>query len=107
MDAKEEEEEEETEGIKIIDARNGFNKLSHLEMLWMVRHFWLSGMIFSLNCYCHEALAVVHRPAALCNIMTSREGVTQVDPLSMILYGLALLLLDEFMRAAYPGVPQP
>ena len=25
-------------GTTIVDARNGFNKMSHLEMLWTVRH---------------------------------------------------------------------
>ena len=29
--------------IKIIDSKNGFNKLSRLEMLWTLRHLWLEG----------------------------------------------------------------
>ena len=76
-------------------------------MICTVRHHWLSGTRFALNFYRHEDLLIARRPESLCHIITIREGVTQVDPLSMILYGLALLLLDEFMRAAYPGVPQP
>ena len=37
----------------LVDARNGFNKLSRLEMLWTVRHRWLAGSRFAFNCYRH------------------------------------------------------
>ena len=40
-------------GTTIIDACNGFNKLSRLEMLWTVRHHWLAGARFAFNCYRH------------------------------------------------------
>ena len=106
-EVKEEEVVEETEGITLVDDRNGFNKLSLLAMLWTVRHRLFSGEIFALNCYFHEALLVVLRTAALCHIMTSRKWVTQGDPLSMVLYVLSLFPLDEAMRAADPGVLQP
>ena len=95
---------EETEGISRIDARNGFNELSRLSMIWTVRHYWSAGAIFALNCYQHEEILVVHRPEALCHIMTSREGFTQVEPLSMILYGLAFLTLAQAMQVADMGV---
>ena len=32
----------------LIDARNGFNKLSLLPMLWTVRHLWPAGTRFVL-----------------------------------------------------------
>ena len=30
-----------TEGVLLVDARNGFNELSRKAMLWTVRHLWL------------------------------------------------------------------
>ena len=50
---REEEEGEETEGLIHIYARNGFNKLYLLIMLWTVRHRFPLGVIFTLNCYRH------------------------------------------------------
>ena len=40
-------------GTTIVDACNGFNKLSRLEMLWKVRHRWPAGARFVFNCYRH------------------------------------------------------
>ena len=41
----------------LIDARNGFNDLSRLAMLWNVRHRWPVGSRFAFNCYiCSEKL---------------------------------------------------
>ena len=37
----------------------------------------------------------------------SREGVTQGDPLSMVLYGITLVPLAEELRAADPGLLSP
>ena len=33
----------------IINAHNGFNKLSHLAMLWTVRHCWPEGVRLTFN----------------------------------------------------------
>ena len=33
----------------LVDALNGFNKLSCLSMLWMVRHHWPAGARFGFN----------------------------------------------------------
>ena len=37
----------------------------------------------------------------------SREGVTQGDPLSMVLYRITLVPLAEELRAAHPGFLSP
>ena len=37
----------------------------------------------------------------------SREGVTQGDPLSMVLYGITLAPLTEELRAVYLGLLSP
>ena len=39
----------EPSGTMLVDARNGFNKLGRLEMLWTVRHRWPAGARFAFN----------------------------------------------------------
>ena len=41
--------EAEPSGTALVDAHNGFNKLSRLEMLWTVRHRWPAGARFAFN----------------------------------------------------------
>ena len=36
-------------GTTLVDARNGFNELSRLAMLWTVRHHWTTGTRFAFN----------------------------------------------------------
>ena len=43
--------EAEPSGTTLFDARNGFNELSRLAMLWTVRHRWPTGASFAFNCY--------------------------------------------------------
>ena len=64
--------------ITLTDARNGFNKLSRLAMLWTVRHRWPEGARFTLNCYRHWAQLLLHQPGEPPVQILSREGVTQV-----------------------------
>ena len=42
-------------GMTLVVTHNGFNELSRLEMLWMVRHHWPAGGRFSFRCYKHWA----------------------------------------------------
>ena len=42
-------------GTTLVDACNGFNELSHLVMLWTVRHCCLAGARFAFNFYKHWA----------------------------------------------------
>ena len=46
---KEEEAVEETKGFIFIDAKNGFNELSRLAIIWMVSHRCPPSAIFALN----------------------------------------------------------
>ena len=101
---KEEEAGYDNEGLTLIDAINGFNDLSCLAIIWTVRHLCPLGARFTLNCYHHEVLFVAFLTTVLCHIISSREGVTQGDPLLIVLYGLALLPLDQDMREAGPGL---
>ena len=40
-------------GTMLVDAHNGFNDMSRLTMLWMVRHRWMAGARFTLKIYRH------------------------------------------------------
>ena len=41
--------EAEPSGTILVDARNGFNELSRLTMLWTLRHRWPAGVRFAFN----------------------------------------------------------
>ena len=49
----------EPSGKTLVDARNEFNKLSRLAMLWTVRHRWPAGSRFAFNCYRHWAQLLI------------------------------------------------
>ncbi len=85
------------EGLTLVYARNGFNKLSRYAMLWTTRHDWPKGARFSFNCYRHYARCLARSPGGEPSILLSREGVTQGCPQSGILYGLGLLPLVEYL----------
>jgi hypothetical protein len=93
--------------VLLVDATNGFNELGRKAMLWTVRHRWANGTRFSFNCYRHSAQLLMRRRGGDCEIILSREGVTQGDPLSMVLYRFALTPLAETLRARVPTVVQP
>eukprot|EP00957_Ditylum_brightwellii_P157649 11999074-Ditylum_brightwellii.AAC.1 len=61
-------------GTTLVDARNGFNKLSRLAMLWTVRHWWQQGTRFLFNWYQHWALLIIRQPGGPPVILHSKEG---------------------------------
>jgi hypothetical protein len=91
----------------MVDAINGFNELGRKGGLWTVRHRWPGGSRLAFNCYRHSAQLILRRRGQDCLIILSQEGVTQGDPLSMIIYGVALTPLSEQLRRDVPGVLQP
>ena len=66
----------EPSGTMLVHACNGFNELSHLAMLWTVRHRWLSGARFAFNFYKHWAQLHLRQLGELPVTILSREGVT-------------------------------
>ena len=94
----------EPSGTTLFHACNGFNELSHLAMLWNVRHRWPSGARFAFNFYKHWAQLLLRQPGELPVTILSREGVTQGDPLLMVLYGITLVPFAEELRAADSGL---
>ena len=87
-------------GTTLVDACNGFNDLSHLEMLWMARHCWPAGVVFAFNFYRHWAQIILRQPCDAPFILLIQEGVTQGDPLLMFLYGITLVPLSDELRDA-------
>ena len=79
--------EAEPSGTTLVDARNGFNKLSRLVILWTVQHRWLAGARFAFNCYQHWAQLLLRQSGELPVTILSIDGVTQGDPLSMVFMG--------------------
>ena len=76
-------------------------------MLWTVRHVWLSGASFVLNCYFHHSYLVLRRWDGKDNIIHRRESVMQGYPLAMVAYGIEILLLIKHLKSTYLDVTQP
>ena len=91
----------------LVDAHTGFNDLSRLSMLWTVRHRWPAGARFAFNCYRHWAQLLLRQPGEPPFTILIRKGVTQGDPLLMVLYGITLVPLAEELRAADTGLLSP
>ena len=73
-------------------------------MLWTVQHCWPAGARFAFNCYRHSGKIILRQPGEPPVTILSREGVTQGEPLSMVLYGTTLTPLAKELRAANPGL---
>ena len=99
--------EAEPSSTTLADARNGFNELSRLEILWTVQHRWTAGARFAFNCYKHWAQLLLRQPGEFPVTILSIEGVTQGDPLSIVLYGITLTPLAEELRSADSGLLAP
>ena len=99
----EEHQTEEYWGFLLIDARNAFNEENQTAMLWGVRHERPSGAQFTFNCYRHWAMIVVRDTGdGSGHFLHSKEGVTQGDPLAMIVYVIGVLPLIRELRNAHP-----
>ena len=61
-------------------------------------------MRFASNCYRHWEQLLLRQPGEPSVTILSREGDTQGDPLSMVLYGITLVPLAEDLRAADLGI---
>ena len=94
-------------GTTLVDARTGSNELHRLAMLWTVRHCWPARARFAFNCYRNWAQLLLRHPGEPPATILSREGFTQGDPLSMVLYGISLFPLAEELRAADLGILSP
>jgi hypothetical protein len=73
----------------------------------LIRHEWASGARFIFNCYRHFAMLVIRTGRGLFLSILSKEGVTQGDPLAMVMYGVGLLPLIRILKKAVSDVHQP
>ena len=76
-------------------------------MLWTVLHRCLDGARFAFNFYKNWAQLLLRQPGEPPVTILSREGFTQGDPLSMVLYRITLAPLTEELRSADPGLLSP
>ena len=81
-------------GTNLVGACNGFNELIRLSMIWAVYHRCPAGTRFALNFYRHWAQFILLQPCDAPLILLIQEGVTQGEPLLMVLYGIALVPLS-------------
>ena len=79
-------------GLLMIDASNAFNSINRQAALWNTRILWPSCSLSLFNAYRGWAPLVVTDSS---EILYSKEGVTQGDPLWMFAYAVATLPLIE------------
>ena len=70
----------------LVDAVNWFNNSSCKAMMLIVAHRWPAGAWFVFNMYRHSLVLILHQRGEETLLILSREGVTQGDPLAMVLY---------------------
>ena len=72
-------------GTTLVDARNGFNNLIRLAMLWTVQHCWLEGSRFGFNWYRHWAKLLLRQPGEPLDLLLIPERGNSVrNPLDGI-----------------------
>ena len=76
-------------------------------MMWTVRYRWPAGARFAFNCYRRWVQLLLLQPGQPPVTILNREGVTQEDPLYMVLYGITLVPLAEELRLADLGLLSP
>ena len=91
-----------TEGVLLVDAKNAFNCLNRQAALHNVRHLCPSLATTLLNCYQDDARLFVSGGGEL----SSAEGTTQGDPLSMVFYALATLPFVRHLRTTHANIRQ-
>jgi hypothetical protein len=74
----------------LVDASNAFNSVNRSSALLNARFHWPRCSRFLYNTYQRESTLKVQGANEL---LYSREGVTQGDPLSMLLYSIAVMPL--------------
>ena len=72
-------------GLLLVDAKNAFNAVNREATLWNARVQWPRASRFLFNTYRGHSILVVQGTS---EYIFSKEGVTQGDPLSMLLYML-------------------
>ena len=85
-------------GLLLVDATNAFNSVNRVVALWNARVLWPRCSRYLFNTYQSYASLLLQDSS---KSLLSKEGVTQGDPLSMMLYAVAVLPLIHSLRT--PG----
>ena len=88
--------DEATEGILLVDAKNAFNSLNREAALHNVQYLCPALATSLFNCYQRPSRLFVSGGGEL----QSEEGTTQADPLSTPFYALATLPLIHHLERA-------
>jgi hypothetical protein len=81
-------------GVLSVDATNAFNNISRYAILWNSRILWPHCSRFIFNTYRGWVPLIMKESNEL---LYSKEGVTQGDPLSMFLYAVGTLPLIRLL----------
>ena len=82
----------------MVDAANTFNSLNRIASLWNVRVLWPRCSRFLFNTYWGSSLLIVK---GTLEVLYSKEGVTQGDPLSMFFYAVGTLPLIDALCSSH------
>ena len=94
--------DDDTEGIWLVDAKNAFNSLNREAALHNVQFLCPSFATILQNCYQAPSRLFVAGGGEL----SSEEGITQGNPLSMSFYALATLPLAHHLQHCCSAVRQ-
>ena len=94
--------DEATEGILLVDARNAFNSLNRRAALHNIRHLCPALSTSLHNCYRSPSRLFVAGGGEV----ASQERTTQGEPFCMPFYTLATLPLIQLLQRNYPSVRQ-
>ena len=76
-------------------------------MLWVMHFEWFSGAQFNFNFLHHWDIMVICDTGGSRKLIHSNEGVTQVNPLEIIVYGLWIMYLISYPKKYHPCIAQP
>ena len=77
-------------GVLMVDARNAFNSINRIALLWNTRILWPRASWFIFNTYRGWSPLIMKN----CNtVLYSQEGIVQGDPMSMFIYAIATIPL--------------
>lgn len=88
-------------GFLLVDARNAFNEVNRIALLWNVRHLWVKGSCFLFNCYRHHSPLMCRSPDGTSFLLYSQEGVTQGCPMATVGFGIAILPLAKELKTVH------